>query len=89
MPALLRQRKELRLKNSRHVIVANVVAWPFGWYAMTEWLNAFAYRIDLPLYFAGAALLSIVMTLGIAWVTAGGHAFRVARTNPIRALKYE
>jgi len=71
------------------VIVANVLAWPFGWYAMTEWLNAFAYRIDLPVYFAGAALFSIVMTLGVAWATAGGHAFRVARTSPITALKYE
>jgi putative ABC transport system permease protein len=71
------------------VIVANVLAWPIGWYAMTEWLNAFIYRIELPIYFAGAALFSIVTTLGIAWATAGGHAFRVARTNPIKALKYE
>jgi putative ABC transport system permease protein len=74
---------------SAPVIIANVIAWPFGWYAMNEWLNAFAYRIDLPLYFAGAAIFSIMMTLAIAWATAGGHAFRVARTNPIKALKYE
>jgi putative ABC transport system permease protein len=71
------------------VIIANVIAWPVGWYAMNQWLNEFAYRIDLPLYFAGAALFSIVTTLGVAWITAGGHAFRVARTSPIRALKYE
>lgn len=71
------------------VIIANVIAWPFGWFAMNEWLNAYAYRIDLPLYFTGAAVFSIMMTLGIAWMTAGGHAFKVARTNPIRALKYE
>jgi putative ABC transport system permease protein len=74
---------------SMPVIVANVIAWPFGWYAMTEWLNEFAYRIDLPIYFAAAALFSIAMTLGIAWLTAGGHAFRVSRTNPIKALRYE
>jgi putative ABC transport system permease protein len=71
------------------VIIANVIAWPFGWFAMNEWLNAYAYRIDLPLYFTGAAIFAVVTTLGIAWATAGGHAFRVARTNPIKALKYE
>jgi putative ABC transport system permease protein len=71
------------------VIVANVLAWPFGWYAMTEWLNSFEYRIDLPIYFLGAAIFSVLMTLSIAWATAAGHALRVARTNPIRALKYE
>lgn len=71
------------------VIVANVLAWPIGWYAMTEWLSTFVYRIDLLTYFSIAALFSIVITLGIAWATTGGHAFRVARTNPIRALKYE
>jgi putative ABC transport system permease protein len=74
---------------SMPVIVANVLAWPVGWYAMTEWLSEFSYRIDLPPYFAAAALFSIIMTLGIAWLTAGGHAFRVARTNPIKALRYE
>jgi putative ABC transport system permease protein len=56
---------------------------------MTEWLNSFEYRIDLPIYFLGAAIFSVLMTLSIAWATAAGHALRVARTNPIRALKYE
>ena len=81
--------KLLILQLSVPVIVANVIAWPFGWYAMTEWLNAFVYRIDLLIYFIGAAIFSIVMTLGIAWITAGGHAFRVSRTNPIQALRNE
>ena len=74
---------------SMPVIVANVLAWPFGWYVMNEWLSDFAYRIDLPTYFAAAALISILTTMSIAWITVGGHAYRVARTNPINALKYE
>ena len=71
------------------IIIANVVAWPFGWYAMSKWLETFVYRINLPLYFVGVALLSILLTLIIAWATAGGHALKVARTNPIHALRYE
>ena len=33
----------------------------------------------------GAAVLAIA----IAWLTTAGHAYKVARANPIRALRYE
>jgi putative ABC transport system permease protein len=71
------------------VIIANVIAWPFGYYAISEWIEGFSYRIDLAPYFVGVALLAVILTLGIAWATVAGHAFKVARTNPIRALRYE
>lgn len=71
---------------SKPVIIANLIAWPVAWYFMNDWLSGFAYRIDLNLlYFAGAGLLALL----IAWVTVAGHAWRVARTNPVRALRYE
>ena len=73
-------------KSSRPVLVANLFAWPVAWYFMRDWLDGFAYRIDLSIaYFLGAG----VLTLLIAWVTVGMHAARVARTNPVRALRYE
>ena len=65
------------------VIIANVIAWPIGWYAMTEWLETFTYRIDLLPYFAGVAAASILVTLSISWITTGGHALKVSRTSPI------
>lgn len=71
------------------VIIANVVAWPMGWYGMSEWIKTFEYRIDLAPYFAGVAVIAMTLTLVIAWVTVAGHAFKVSRTNPIRALRYE
>lgn len=71
------------------VIVANVVAWPIVWYAASEWLNTFIYRIELPVYFIGVSIVSILVTLFIAWGTIGGHALKVSRTNPIHALRYE
>ncbi len=26
--------------------VANLIAWPIAYYVMTDWLQAFAYRVD-------------------------------------------
>jgi putative ABC transport system permease protein len=68
------------------VLVANLIAWPIAWYYLHGWLEGFVYRIALnPLYFAGVGLAALV----IAWVTVLTHALRVARANPINALRYE
>ena len=71
---------------SRPVIVANLVAWPAAWWVMRDWLNGFDQRITLgPTPFVLAALLA----LGIAVATVVGHAVKIARANPIHALRYE
>jgi len=68
------------------VLIANAIAWPVAWYYLQGWLQGFAYRITLsPLYFAAAGLAALL----IAWATIFTHALRVARANPIRALRYE
>jgi putative ABC transport system permease protein len=68
------------------ILVANLIAWPIAWYYLHDWLNGFAYRITLsPLYFVGVGVVALL----IAWITILGHALRVARANPIRALRYE
>ena len=56
---------------------------------MSEWLSEFTHRIELPAYFAGVALLGVIATLLIAWVTVAGHALKISRTSPIHALRYE
>jgi putative ABC transport system permease protein len=71
---------------SRPVIIANVIAWPAAWWMMRDWLNTFDQRITLtPLPFVAAAAVA----LGIAIATVVGHAVKVARANPIHALRYE
>lgn len=71
---------------SRPVILANVIAWPVAWWMMRSWLNGFDQRIALtPVPFVIAA----VIALGIAIATVVGHAVKVARANPIHALRYE
>ena len=68
------------------VLIANLIAWPVAWYYLHGWLQSFAYRIPLsPVYFAAAGLTALL----IAWATILAHAVRVARANPIRALRYE
>ncbi len=71
---------------SRPVIVANIIAWPVAWWLMRDWLNTFDQRITLgPAPFVIAALVALT----IAIVTVVGHAMKVARSNPIHALRYE
>jgi len=71
---------------SRPVLIANLIAWPVAWWLMRDWLNKFDARIALgPTPFLLAGLLALV----IAVATIAAHALKVARANPIRALRYE
>jgi putative ABC transport system permease protein len=68
------------------VLLANAIAWPIAWYYLHNWLENFAFRIDLGLvYFLLAGLVALL----IAWITVISHAVRVARANPVHALRYE
>jgi putative ABC transport system permease protein len=71
---------------SRPVLIANLIAWPVAWWVMRDWLNQFDLRIPLgPAPFVVAGLLALL----IAVLTIGSHAVRIARQNPIHALRYE
>jgi putative ABC transport system permease protein len=68
------------------VLIANAIAWPIAWYYLHGWLTGFAQRIALsPLYFLAAGAAALV----IAWATVFAHALRIARANPIHALRHE
>jgi putative ABC transport system permease protein len=71
---------------SKPVLVANLIAWPIAWWLMRDWLNHFDARIPLgPTPFVAAGLLALLIAIG----TIASHALRVARANPIHALRYE
>ncbi len=68
------------------ILIANAIAWPVAWLYLRDWLGGFAYHIALnPLYFVAAGFVALL----IAWATILVHAVRVARANPIHALRYE
>lgn len=73
---------------SRWVLAANLIAWPVAYLAMHSWLNGFAYSISLnhQLVFF---VLAGASALGIALLTVGFQAVKVALADPVRALKYE
>jgi putative ABC transport system permease protein len=78
--------KLLAWQFSKPVIIANLIAWPVAWWAMRDWLNTFDTRVDLGVTpFLLAGLLALAIAIG----TIASHAFRVARANPIHALRYE
>ena len=53
---------------------------------MNKWLQNFAYRSELSWWIFGSAAL---LCLAVAWITVSYHAYRVSRTNPADALRYE
>lgn len=73
---------------SKPVLVAMVLAWPIAWFMMQDWLNGFAYRLDLG---AMLALFPLAggLALLIAWGTVYLRANKAANNNPIKALRYE
>lgn len=71
---------------SRPVLIANIIAWPVAWWVMRDWLNSFDARIALtPVPFVLAGVLAIAIAIG----TIAAHSIRVARTSPVKALRYE
>jgi len=68
------------------VILAALIASPLSYYFMHQWLQNFAYRIDIgPWVF----LLSGITALGIALLTICFKAIRAAMANPVTSLRSE
>lgn len=71
---------------TRLVLFANLLAWPLAYYAMNQWLQGFAYRVDLGL---STFLIGGLLALLIALLTVSYQALKAATTNPIDTLRYE
>ena len=68
------------------VAAALVVAGPLGYLAMNQWLEDFAYRIELgPGLFLLAGALALLIALG----TVSYQAIRAATADPVKSLRYE
>ena len=68
------------------VILAITVASPIAWWAMYNWLQGFAYRIEISWWiFALAALIATI----IALATVSFQAIKAALANPVKSLRSE
>ncbi len=68
------------------VLIANILAWPFAFYAINRWLGNFAYRIGIAW---DIFILSGVLAVVIALFTVCFHSVKAALANPATALRYE
>lgn len=68
------------------VVVALLIASPLAWWLMNDWLQGFAYRIDIHWW---VFALTAIIALSIAFFTVSLQSVKAALANPIDALKNE
>ncbi|RLD22250.1 MAG: hypothetical protein DRI71_07770 [Bacteroidetes bacterium] len=68
------------------IVLANLIAWPLGWYLSTEWLATFPYRTSLTI---GVFLITIFGALIITLLTVSLQSMKAAVANPVKSLKDE
>jgi putative ABC transport system permease protein len=68
------------------IIVAVLLAIPLAYYGMDQWLNTFAFRIDLYWYIF---VIPALVVFAIALATVSFQTSRAARANPVESLRYE
>lgn len=68
------------------VSIAFIIAVPVAWYFMNQWLQNFAYRVNIGI---GVFVLAILASLVIAWITVGYRAVKAALANPVQSLRTE
>ncbi|GAB4027666.1 ABC transporter permease [Spirosoma gilvum] len=68
------------------VLIAILIASPIAWWAMSQWLEDFAYRVNIEWWvFVLAGLLAV----GIALLTISFQSIKAALTNPVKSLRSE
>ena len=67
-------------------IISTIIAAPIAAYLINNWLHNFAYRIHITFI---VFMIAVVSTILIILLAVGIQAFRVARANPVEALRYE
>ncbi|MEM1134565.1 MAG: ABC transporter permease [Bacteroidota bacterium] len=66
--------------------IASLVACPVGWWFIKNWLQSFAYRIDIGIWVFASA---IGITLITASLTVGLQTLKAALASPVKSLKAE
>ena len=68
------------------VLIALCIATPIAWYAMSKWLEDFAYRIELT---GGVFIVAGITALVLALLTVSFQAIKAAVANPVKSLRTE
>ncbi len=66
--------------------ISFLIAAPLGFYLMSNWLSGFYYRTDMGW---GIFALTLLSSVGIAWMSVGYRAAKAALSNPVSSLRSE
>ena len=68
------------------VLIANIFAWPAAYFVMRNWLQDYAYRINItPWPFLLASTLAFIIVV----LTISFQSIAAALVNPVESIKYE
>ncbi len=70
----------------RLLLISFLIAAPVAWLVMDDWLNGFAYHIEMGI---GTYLLALVLMVLMAGLTVGYRTYAAAVRNPVQALRDE
>jgi putative ABC transport system permease protein len=68
------------------ILIANVISWPVAYRVVNQWLQNFAYRIDISVWIF---VLATVITFFTSFLAIWFHTIKAAYTNPVDYLRYE
>jgi putative ABC transport system permease protein len=68
--------------------IGMIIAFPAAWYFTQNWLQNFAYRIELKGEWA-TFLLSAFLSIAVTAITVGYYVIRAAAANPVKSLRDE
>jgi len=68
------------------IILANIIAWPVGYFTMNQLLKNYAYKIRIGI---DTLILSGLIALIVALVAVGYQSIRAAMAHPLDSLRYE
>lgn len=68
------------------ISIAIVIALPIAWFIMDEWLDHFAYRLNIQIHWL---IFTGVLVMLVAQITVIFQTIKTALTNPVDAIKHE
>jgi ABC-type antimicrobial peptide transport system permease subunit len=68
------------------IVLSFFIAAPFAWWAMSEWLQSYSYRISVSWWIFAVTLL---LTVSIALITISFQSIKAALMNPANSLRSE
>jgi putative ABC transport system permease protein len=71
---------------AKPVVIANIMAWPFAWLVGHQYIQKFTQQSEITIF---PFLLSLFVTVGVAWAAVAYQALRAATVKPANVLYAE